>query len=334
MVISSEDERTTPTKPDEKSLSAANLDDTPRETEVMPPTPTDREVETPTRPEKDTAEMAKGLNLESKAVGDNIPTEKESITTLETEPTNTREPATSTVKKPDDDTEEERYLQERKRKGKAPVKAKQDSKKPCTTNTGIVIRDPERRDPQRRREACDDEYTSSEEPDSESDVSLEDEEFQEQQLPENHRELIHPLVERLEYLPWQVDLNDDLTKDIKHYNTKKLQDVFDDKDDSKQRQANLERAVAELAAENREARAELACLEDVREIILKEMARNRMSSEAGTSGLASGRNDPSESAEKEEEDEEFEDDGTEQPEDLPEEAPAPNSTPRRSRRNK
>ena len=39
-----------------------------------------------------------------------------------------------------------------------------------------------------------------------------------------------------------------------------------------QRQANLERVVAELAAENREARAELAKLADVMGKILKEMA--------------------------------------------------------------
>lgn len=51
-----------------------------------------------------------------------------------------------------------------------------------------------------------------------------------------------------------------------------------------QRQANLERAVAGLAVENREARAEVARLANVMENILKELARSRKDSEARTSG--------------------------------------------------
>ena len=63
-------------------------------------------------------------------------------------------------------------------------------------------------------------------------MSFEDEEFHENQLPENHRELIHPPVERIEYQPWEIELDDDLMEVMKHYNTKKLHDSFDEKEDS------------------------------------------------------------------------------------------------------
>ena len=45
----------------------------------------------------------------------------------------------------------------------------------------------------------DSDYTSSKESESESDVSLDGEEYHEQQLPDNHQELLHPPVERIVY---------------------------------------------------------------------------------------------------------------------------------------
>ena len=51
-----------------------------------------------------------------------------------------------------------------------------------------------------------------------------------------------------------------------------------------QRQANLERVVAELAEENRQSRAEMARLTSLMEIVLKELARGRDSIETGPSG--------------------------------------------------
>ena len=88
------------------------------------------------------------------------------------------------------------------------------------------------REPEEKERSSDTDYTSSEESDSESDISLEGEEYHEQQLPDNHLELVHPPVERIVYWRWRVTLTDELKEDMKHYDTKKLQDAFDDKGDS------------------------------------------------------------------------------------------------------
>lgn len=132
--------------------------------------------------------------------------------------------------KSDSEDEEERYQPERKRKGKAPTQKKHSSKKPRTTT--VVIREPEQERWPPKEESSDEEYTSIDEPDFEDDVSLEDEEFWDQRLADEHCELVHPPVERVEYLPWQVELDDDLMEDMKHFNTKKLQDAFKEKDDN------------------------------------------------------------------------------------------------------
>ena len=63
-----------------------------------------------------------------------------------------------------------------------------------TANTSIVIGEPEE-----RKRLSDSGYTSSEESESESDISLDGEEYHEQQLPDNHRELVHPPMERVVY---------------------------------------------------------------------------------------------------------------------------------------
>ncbi|XP_042051552.1 uncharacterized protein LOC121796843 [Salvia splendens] len=109
---------------------------------------------------------------------------------------------------------------ERKRKRKAPVKRKSSRKKQRTGNIGIVIIDPDQRTPPHRQETNDNDYTASEESESDSDISPEDEEYGAQQLPHNHRELIHPSVERLKYRHWKVKLTNKLIADMKHFSTK------------------------------------------------------------------------------------------------------------------
>ncbi|XP_042005711.1 nucleolar protein dao-5-like [Salvia splendens] len=189
--ISSEEERATPTKPGEVSLSATNLKDASTATEVVSPTPSDQ------REEAD--KMAEGLDLASESVGHAEPVDDSTHIRMETQPTAQKELSTPTEERLEDneDEDEDRYRKERKRKGKAPVKKKPSSKKQCTVNTGIVITEPDQRAPPRRREPSDSEYTASEESESDSDVSLEDEEYGEKQLPNNHRDLMHPPVERL-----------------------------------------------------------------------------------------------------------------------------------------
>ncbi|XP_042051509.1 uncharacterized protein LOC121796796 [Salvia splendens] len=108
-----------------------------------------------------------------------------------------------------------------------------------------------------------------------------------------------------------------------------------------QRQANLERVVAELVEENRQARAELTRLTKVVESILKELARGRTADGAGTSGHGGQNGEPPVAKKKEGEPEEegtdvpeeSEENHSESEEEEPEESPAPSPTPRRSRRN-
>ena len=60
------------------------------------------------------------------------------------------------------------------------------------------------------------------------------------------------------------------------------------------RQESLERAVAELAEENRQSRAEMARLTILMESILKEVARGKESTEAGPSGHGGQDDEPTE----------------------------------------
>ena len=55
------------------------------------------------------------------------------------------------------------------------------------------------REPEERKGFSDSDHTSIEESESESDISLDGEEYHEQQLPDNHRELVHPPMERVVY---------------------------------------------------------------------------------------------------------------------------------------
>lgn len=84
--------------------------------------------------------MAEGLDLTSKVVGHDIPVDDNTILCVITKLASQKEPSTSSGKKPEVDEEKERYLQERKRKGKAPVKKKQNNKKQRTDNTGVASR--------------------------------------------------------------------------------------------------------------------------------------------------------------------------------------------------
>ncbi|XP_042041242.1 pinin-like [Salvia splendens] len=169
--ISSEEDRATPTKPGEESLSATNLKDASTGTEVVSPTPSDQREETDT--------MAEGLDLASESVGHPEPGDDSIHIRLETQSTAQKEPSTPTEERPEEneDGDEDRYRKERKRKGKAPVKKKPRSKKQRTVNTGIAITESDQRAPPRRKEPSDSEYTASEESGSENDVSLEDEEY-------------------------------------------------------------------------------------------------------------------------------------------------------------
>ncbi|XP_041999922.1 proteoglycan 4-like [Salvia splendens] len=281
VTISSDEEGVTPTKPGDKPMPAADQEDTLEKAEVVPPTPTSQKVGTPTKPREDPSDT---------------PLDKSVINTQATEPTALEKPSASTEKKPAEETEEERYLQERKRKGKAHS---------------------------RREEISDEDYTSNDEPDPEDDVSLEDEEFREQPLPNDHRELVHPPVERFEYVSWQIDLDDDLMEDTKHYNTTKLQDSFDDKEDnSKQIKCGKGSACRVGKADRRDGEYS------------RGLARRRRKSESGTSSQETKRDVPQEPAEDDEDHQESEDDGSDDQETVPKETPAPNSALRRSRRNK
>ena len=63
--------------------------------------------------------MAEGLDLRSKSVEDKAQEKEEPSKTVETECTAQENPSVSTMKQPEGDTEEDLYLRERKRKGKA-----------------------------------------------------------------------------------------------------------------------------------------------------------------------------------------------------------------------
>ncbi|XP_047949304.1 titin-like [Salvia hispanica] len=381
--ISSEDERATPTKPGEEP-STTSREDAPMATGTVSSTPNDQEEEAD--------KVAEGLDLASESVGQEEAINDNTSTCVVTEPTAQVDLSTPADEEAKANETEDMYLQERKRKGKAPAKKKHVVKKQRIANTSIVIREPGE-----RKRLSDSDYTSSEESESESDISLDGEEYHEQQLPDNHQELVHPPVERIVYRRWRVELTDELMEDMKHYNTKKLQDAFDDKEDNNkqvkcgkvlhipsldelsvrdpflasmgvlgfewllenrdpeisvraqqgqegrvgqneqaqgQRQANLERVVAELAEENRQSRAEMARLTSLMESVLKELARGKESTGAGPSGHGGQDDEPTE-PEKEESDgpEETEENPTEATEEEPKESPAQSTAPRRSRRN-
>ncbi|XP_041999923.1 cell surface glycoprotein 1-like [Salvia splendens] len=291
VTISSDEEGVTPTKPEEKPMPAADQEDTLEKAEVVPPTPTSQKVGTPTKPREDPSDT---------------PLDKSVINTQATEPTAQEKPSASTEKKPAEETEEERYLQERKRKGKAHS---------------------------RREEISDEDYTSNDEPDPEDDVSLEDEEFREQPLPNDHSELVHPPVERVEYVSWQIDLDDDLMEDTKHYNTTKLQDSFDDKEDnSKQIKCGKSSRGVNRGEQGSACRVGKADRRDGE--YSRGLARRRRKSESGTISQETKRDVPQEPAEDDEDHQESEDDGSDDQETVPKEAPALNSALRRSRRNK
>ncbi|XP_042038375.1 titin-like [Salvia splendens] len=223
--VLSEEERTTPTKSGEESLSATDLEDTAMATEVVSPTLSDQGEET--------EQMAEGLDLASAPDGHDEHGEESTRIRVETNLLAQDQPSTQSEKKPEDEDnrDEDKYQEERKRKGKAPVKRKPSTKKQRTVNIGIVITDPVQRTPPHRQEANDSDYAASEEETSDSDVSLENEVYSEQQLPLNHQELVYPQVERLKYKRWTVELTDELVEEMKLFDSKKLQDAFKDKDD-------------------------------------------------------------------------------------------------------
>ena len=100
------------------------------------------------------------------------------------------------------------------------------------------------------------------------------------------------------------------------------------------RQENLERAVTELAEENRQSRAEMAKLKTLMESILKELARGKASTGAGTSGHGGQEEEPTGPEEEEGDGQQEEDDNQPEPtEEEPTDPPAQNPAPRRSRRN-
>ncbi|XP_047943049.1 histone chaperone ASF1-like [Salvia hispanica] len=100
------------------------------------------------------------------------------------------------------------------------------------------------------------------------------------------------------------------------------------------RQENLERAVTELAEENRQSRAEMAKLTTLMESILKELARGKASTGAGTSGHGGQEEETTGPEEEEGDEQEEEDDNQPEPtEEEPKEPPAQTPAPRRSRRN-
>ncbi|XP_042032290.1 fibrous sheath CABYR-binding protein-like [Salvia splendens] len=210
--IVSEDERETPTKPGEESLPTADPRDSAMVVDDAPQTQGGRS--------EDTERMVEGLDLASESV----------------EPEGSEEDGThvenrSTAQEESLAEEEARYQVERKQKGKAVMKKKPSTKKPRIVNTGIVITEAAQRTPSSRREQSDSEYGISEEFESDSDTSTEDEEYKEQQLPNDHRELLHPPAERLRYKRWSVKLTDDVVEEMKLFDSKKLQDAYRTKDD-------------------------------------------------------------------------------------------------------
>ncbi|XP_042059451.1 chromodomain-helicase-DNA-binding protein Mi-2 homolog [Salvia splendens] len=128
---------------------------------------------------EETEARPEGLDLASKSVGHEEQRIDNARTSGETGPTTQDTLSTQAEKEPEeekdeDDGEEARY-QERKRKGKAPVKKNPSSKRQRTFNTGVVITEATQRTPPNRRESSDNDYTASDESESDSDTSMEDE---------------------------------------------------------------------------------------------------------------------------------------------------------------
>ncbi|XP_042067213.1 neurofilament medium polypeptide-like [Salvia splendens] len=117
--VLSEEDRTTPTKTGEESSPTTNLEDAPKETEVVSPTPSDQGEKT--------VEMAEGLDLASESVGHDKQRDDITYIRAETLPTAQDKPSTQAENKSEGekDRDEDRYQEERKRKGKAPVKKSQ-----------------------------------------------------------------------------------------------------------------------------------------------------------------------------------------------------------------
>ncbi|XP_042003886.1 serine-aspartate repeat-containing protein I-like [Salvia splendens] len=204
--IVSDDERTTPTKPGEESSPFTDPEDAEMVVEEPSLVQVDQGVET--------ERMAEGPDLASKVVSPERP-EKDDAK-VESSPTT---------------QEEVRYKEERKRKGKAIMRKQPSTKKPRVVNTKIVITEATQRTPPSRRELSDDEYTASTESSSDSNISLADEEYTEQQLLDDHRELVHPPVERLRYRKWTVDLTDDVVEEMTLFDSKELKSAYRTKDD-------------------------------------------------------------------------------------------------------
>ncbi|XP_042038290.1 chromatin modification-related protein EAF7-like [Salvia splendens] len=170
--ILSEEERATPTKPGEKSLPTTDIKDTAVEAGEVSPTP-------------------------SGQVGHEEQETNDIRTSGETNPTAQDKSSQQAEKEPEaeeeeDDGQEARYQAERKRKGKALLQRKPSGMKRRAVNIGVVLTEPAQGTPPSHREQSDSEYAVSEESESDSDTSMEDEEYNEQQLPDDHRELLHP----------------------------------------------------------------------------------------------------------------------------------------------
>ncbi|XP_042012097.1 uncharacterized protein LOC121760505 [Salvia splendens] len=211
--IVSEEEKDTPKTSGDEPIHATGLEDT----AVSP---------AQSKQCEETERVAEGLDLAPESVG---PDGSEKIDArVHGETTSTAQDMSLLQAE-----EEARYQQARKRKGKAPIQRKSVTKKSRVVNTGIAITEAARRIPPNRQELSDSEYAASEESASDSDISLEDEEHGEQLLSDDHRELVHPPIERLRYHRWTVDFTDEIAEEMKLFETKKLQDIFDSMDDGK-----------------------------------------------------------------------------------------------------
>ena len=103
--ISSEDERTTPTKPGEEP-STTSQEDAPVATGTVPPTPNDQKEEAD--------KVAEGLDLASKSVGQEEAKDDNTSACVVTKSTAQVEPSTPAVEKLKEDEDEDKYLQETK----------------------------------------------------------------------------------------------------------------------------------------------------------------------------------------------------------------------------
>ncbi|XP_047943102.1 uncharacterized protein LOC125189927 [Salvia hispanica] len=126
--VSSDDEKTTPTKPGEEP-SNASQEDTQMATGTVSATPTDQE--------ENTDKVAEGLDLASESVGREEAARSDTSARMVAEPTAQEDTSTQADEEAEAmDIEETKYIQERKRKGKAPVKKKQVMKKQRTARAG------------------------------------------------------------------------------------------------------------------------------------------------------------------------------------------------------